>query len=261
MNYLYAPVGPFKFRYPLPENWDELTIHQFRRIVRFSTKRFLKPEVADMMLVKAITGASGSLFYFFDQSVIVYQALPLVEWAKGDNCHTTSLVPQLRTKFGLKLIGPSDRLAGVNVLAFGYATAWLNTFTSNPTEDNLNCFIASLYHPRKRPFLKQKPFDGGDGWERDVRLASYVRFEDKLMAAINFRGMLAAMPTIFPVTYEEHGKKGVEVDWEVTVMGFTGEMPWEKSKIEEMEFTSIMAWIESKHVAAKELKRQIDLNK
>jgi hypothetical protein len=261
MNYLYAPVGPIKLRYPLPENWDEMTTRQFRRIVRFSTNRFEKPEIGDVMLVKAMTGANNTLFYFFDQSVIVFQALPLVEWAKGENVHTTSLVPHLRTKFGRKLIGPSDKLGGVNVLAFGYATAWLNAFSANPTEENLNCFIASLYHPRKLPFKKAKPFDGGAGWERDYKLASHVRFEDKLMAAISFRGMLAAMPSIYKVTYEEHTKQGIEVEWEVTVMGFAGEMPWEKSKIEEMEFTSIMAWIEAKHVAAKEMKRKMEMQK
>ncbi len=254
MDTLIAPLGPLKLKFPLPSHWEEMTFKQFRELARFKALN-VEPASYDIQFVKAICGAPKWLYYFFALDVILFQALPLVAWAKGENRHIKCFVPYLRTKWGRKLIGPSDKLGGITVAAFGFANAWLNAFTAKPTEENLNKFIASLY-------TTSGEFDGGKGWNRAVKKASRVRFEDKLLAAINYSGMVAALPLSYKVTYENHTQtSSAAVDWEVTIMGFTGEMPWEKSKVENASITTILAWIEGKNIAAKETQKQIDNNK
>lgn len=182
--------------------------------------------------------------------------LPCMDWLleppRWDNPELglppTSRLPKVTIPgTGQVFIGPGDGIQNISCSQYVFASGALDRFGASRDEKDLDLFLACTHHPDGIGWDKKRV----EGW---VPVLAQLPMPVKLAAVLNWRGLCAHLPTVFPNVFDtkkEDGTPGTTLGLQgmmldVAETGVLGDF----YQVEAAAMLDVFSWIE--HSAQKQ---------
>lgn len=137
----------------IPEEWNELTFSQLKKIVRV----LLKPQEemeGKLLLLKSLAKMSWWKFLRFPQDGFL-KVLFASDFVLKSNGLTKQLLPKYK-----QFYGPGSGLDNLKIKEFVFTELYYSEYTHEKSKEALDKLIAVLYRPAKKGYDKIKNADG-----------------------------------------------------------------------------------------------------
>jgi hypothetical protein len=170
----------------LPDNWNELTGKQLIAISKILNHKNIKPEAAELQILKVLLQKSSFGFGFL-KTDIKARLLPYIQWiAETETPLTENLLPSYRKNiFSKKLFGAANEFNNLKMIEFHYTEVAYQFFINSNEEDYLNDLVAVLYRTKKENYNSNRDSDGDIRIEfKDAEIAYHKKIVSKWSMAV-----------------------------------------------------------------------------
>lgn len=145
-----------KWSYDIPESWNEMDGKRMLQVMKAFTSE-MGDEKGILTLFRALADIPWYQFYLMREPSLMDTAIECTEFLFGENTLTRNHLPY----YG-GLYGPADGLCNMKMAEFCFSEHRYVQYKQNPTEENLNMFIAVIYREGRNMFYDYVRNPDGD---------------------------------------------------------------------------------------------------